>query len=154
MRVQELMQFLRALTGPAWFCLCVGIAGFLSSFYAWLPLRSHSAHLSLWLLLAAMAAGLVAFMSMAGHHIITWEHRKSPQPKVHLPRGFWIAAFIALCYFLVVFFGAFLIYPHGVDLGPSVNLRIASAAALFFGVACLGFTQWAGLRVRALRSAA
>lgn len=147
------MQFLRTLTGPAWLCLGVGLAGLFSSFYAWLPLSSHPARMSLWLLLAAMAAGLVAFMSMVGHHIITWEHRKALQPKVHLPRGFWIVAFAALGYFLVVFLGAFAVYPHGVDLGPSVNLRIASAAALFFGVASLGFTQWAGLRVRALQSA-
>jgi hypothetical protein len=151
--VRELMQFLRALTGPAWFCLCVGLAGFLFSLYGWLPLRSHPAHLSLWLFLAAMAAGLIAFMSMAGHHIITWEHRKDPQPKIRLPSGFWVVASSALGYFLLVFFGAYLVYPHGVALGPSITLHIASAAALFFGVASLGFTQWAGLRARALQSA-
>lgn len=44
-------------------------------------------------------------------------------------------------------------YPSGVDLGPVVGLRIASAATLFFGVFSLGFTQWAGLRVRALLAA-
>jgi hypothetical protein len=151
--VQQLIQFLRALTGPAWFCFGVGLAGLLSSFYAWLPLSSHPARLTLWLVLAAMAAGLVAFVSMAGHYIIAWEHRKAAQPKIHLPRGFWLIAFAALGYFLAVFFGAFIVYPQGVDLGPSVNLRIASASALFFGVSTLGFTQWAGLRVRALQSA-
>ncbi|GAA5006078.1 hypothetical protein GCM10025793_14270 [Lysobacter lycopersici] len=101
-----------------------------------------------------MAAGLIAFASLAGHHIITWEHRKAPQPKIRLPRGFWIAALAALTYFLAVFLGTFAIYPHGIDLGSSVNLRIASAAALFFGTSALGFTQWAGLRVRALQAAA
>jgi len=147
------MQFLRALTGPAWFCCGVALAGLLSSFYAWLPLPSHPARLSLFLVLAAMAAGLVAFLSMAGHHLIAWEHGKAPQPKVRLPRGFWFAALASFGYFLAVFFGIFIVYPHGVDLGPSVNLRVASAAALFFGVFTLGFTQWAGLRVRALQSA-
>ena len=147
------MQFLRALTGPAWICFAVGLAGLLFSVYAWLPQSQPSSHLPLWLGLAAMAAGSIAFMSMAGHHIITWEHRKDPQPKIQLPRGFWIVACSALGYFLLVFFGAYYTYPHGVDLGPSVSLRIASAAALFFGVASLGFTQWAGLRARALQSA-
>ena len=100
-----------------------------------------------------MAVNCVAFMSVAGHHIITWKHRKDPQSKVQLPLGFWIVASSAFDYLLLVFFGIYLTYPNGVDLGPSVSLRIASAAALFFGVASLGFTQRTGLRVRALQSA-
>jgi len=116
-------------------------------------MTTHPLWLSLFLILAAMAAGLVAFTSIAGHHLIIWEQRRAPQPKVPLPRGIWVASFTALGYFLAVFFGAYIFYPHGVDLGATVNLRLASAAALFFGVSALGFTQWAGLRVRALQSA-
>jgi hypothetical protein len=151
--MRQILAFLGSLTGPAWICFAVAFAGLLSSLYAWLPLSSHPARLPFYLLLAAMVAGLVAFASMAGHHLITWEHRKKPQPKICLPRGFWFAAFATLTYFLAVFFGAFAIYPHGVDLGASVNIRIASAAALFFGTSTLGFTQWAGLRARALHAA-
>jgi hypothetical protein len=151
--MRQIIEFLRSLTGPAWFCFAVAFAGLFSSVYAWLPLSSHPARLPIYLFLAAIAAGFIAFVSMAGHHIITWEHRKAPQPKVRLPRGFWFSAFIALAYFLAVFLGTFAIYPHGIDLGSSVNLRIASAAALFFGTSALGFTQWAGLRVRALQTA-
>ncbi|MFT3898247.1 MAG: hypothetical protein QM719_11245 [Thermomonas sp.] len=151
--MRQILAFLGSLTGPAWICFAVASAGLLSSLYAWLPLSSHPARLPLYLLLAAMGAGLLAFASMAGHHLITWEHRKQPQPKIRLPRGFWIAAFAALAYFLAVFLGAFAIYPHGVDLDPLIKLRIASAAALFFGTSALGFTQWAGLRARALQAA-
>jgi hypothetical protein len=151
--VQQLAQFLKTLTGPAWLCFIVALAGFVSSLYAWLPLDTHPVQLSRYLFFAAMAAGLIAFMSMAGHHLITWEHRKAPQPKIQLPRAYWVVAAAALGYFLVVFFGIFIAYPTGVDLGASVDLRVASAAALLFGVYALGFTQWAGLRVRALQSA-
>jgi hypothetical protein len=150
--MQQIVAFLKALTGPAWFCFLVAMSGLFMSIYAWLP-SAHSSRMAIYLVVAAMAAGLIAFMSMAGHHIITWEHRKAPQPKVRLPRCFWVAAAGALFYFLLVFIGAAIVYPHGVSLDPSVNLRIASAAALFFGVSALGFTQWAGLRVRALQSA-
>ena len=150
--MQQIVIFLRALTGPAWFCMLVATAGFFVSIYAWLPL-AHSSRLALYLVAAAMAAGLIAFMSMAGHHIITWQHRKAPQPRIRLPRIFWVSAIGSLGYFFAVFLGTAIVYPQGVDLGPSVNLRIASAAAQFFGVATLGFTQWAGLRVRALQSA-
>lgn len=89
---------------------------------------------------------------MARHHLVSWKHRKAPQPTVRLPSGFWVVALVALVYFLVVFLGCFIAYPHGVDLGSVVSMRIASAATLFFGVFSLGFTQWAGLRVRALQS--
>jgi hypothetical protein len=151
--VQSLAKFVKELTGPAWFCCSVAIVGLLCSLYAWLPLPMPPQNLPIYLVLAAMAAGVIAFATLSGHHIISWEHRKAAQPKVRLPRVFWLAAFGSLVYFLAVFFGAYIIYPHGIDLGPWVNLRISSAATLFFGISTLGFTQWAGLRVRALQSA-
>lgn len=146
------MQFLKTLTGPAWFCFGVACAGMFFSICAWLPWRVWPAQLSTYLALAAFFAGLVGFISLASHHIVTWQHRKEVQPKVQLPRVFWVAVVGALAYFVAVFVGIFIVYPQGVDLGSAVSLRVASAAALFFGVATLGFTQWAGLRVRALRS--
>lgn len=151
--MQQLVQFLKTLTGAAWFCFAVGLAGLFCSLYAWLPFASPPEQLPPYLALAAMAAGFVAFLSMARHHLVSWKHRKASQPAVRLPNGFRATALAALVYFLVVFLGCFIAYPHGVDLGPVVGLRIASAAALFFGVFSMGFTQWAGLRVRALQSA-
>lgn len=151
--MQQVMQFLKTLTSPAWFCFAVGLAGLLCSFYAWLPFASPPEQLLPYLAFTAMAAGFVGFLSMARLQLIAWEHRKTPQPTVRLPSGFWVAALAALIYLLAVFFGCFVAYPHGVDLGPVVGLRIASAATLFFGVFSLGFTQLAALRVRALQSA-
>ena len=151
--MQQLTQFFKALTGPARFCCCAALVSLLTSFYAWFPLSSHPARLVLFLSLAAIAAGLVAFISIARNFIVSWENRKAPQPKIRLPYAFWFSAFSSFGYFLAVFFGIFILYPHGVDLGPSVYLRVASAAALFFGISALGFTQWAGLRSRALQSA-
>jgi hypothetical protein len=131
----------------------VTVASILLGIYAWFPASHPSNRLTIFIVLAAMAALSIAFMSMAGHHLITWEHRKDPQPKVRLPRVYWHIAGWALVYSLVVFFGSFIYYPHGVDLGATVNLRVASAGSLFMSIAALGFTQWAGLRVRALQSA-
>jgi hypothetical protein len=100
-----------------------------------------------------MAAAVVAFATLIRHHLIFWRLRVQPPIRVRLPRGYWIAAVVALGYFLAVFLGAALAYPPGVIVGPPASLRIASATALFFGVSTLGFSQWAGLRIRALRSA-
>jgi intracellular septation protein A len=151
--VKQLATFLRALTGPAWFCcLVAGVSGLLG-IYAWLPLPHQANRVTIYILFAAMAACAVGFMSIVGHHLITWEHRKDPQPTVCLPKVYWHIATWSLAYFFAVFVGAFIYYPHGVDLGPWVNLRIASAGSLFLSIAALGFTQWAGLRVRALQSA-
>ncbi len=151
--MQQLLQFLKTLTGPAWLCCLVAVTGLLFSLYAWLPLHSHPAQFSRYLAVAAMASVLIAFMSTVGHYVVAWECRKSSQPKVRLPRVYWTVATASLGYFLVVFLGVYMVYPHGVALGPSVDLRVASAVTLFFGVSALGFTQWAGLRVLALRSA-
>ena len=131
----------------------MAVASILLGIYAWLPASHPSNLLTVLVGLAAMAALSIAFMSMAGHHLITWEHRKDPQPKVRLPRAYWHVAAWALAYFLAVFFGSFIYYPHGVDLGATVSLRVVSAGSLFLSIAALGFTQWAGLRVRALQSA-
>jgi len=151
--MQQLVRFLKELTGPARFCFATWLVALLSSIYAWLPFASPPAQLPGCLGLMAMAAGLVGFISMARHHLVTWEHRKAQQPTIRLQRGYWFVAIATLIYFLAVFFGNFIAYPSGVDLGPVVDLRIFSAVALFFSAFSWGFTQWADLRVRALLAA-
>ena len=151
-QMHELVKFLKTLTAPAWFCCLVAVFSFFLVIYAWLPLHDHSDRFLILNIIGAMGAGLIAFMSMAGHHIITWQYRKSAQPKISLPKVYWYVASASLIFFLCVFLGAVIFLPHGVDLGVTVNLRIASAFSLFFSLAALGHTQSAGLRAQALHS--
>jgi hypothetical protein len=135
------------------FCCGVAFAAMLFSIYAWLPLPPLPVVVMFSLLAAGAAAAFVAGAALVRHHLVFWALRVQPQIKVTLPRGYWVAAVAALGYFLAVFFGIYLAYPPSATVGPPANLRIASATALLFGAFALGLSQWAGLRVRALRSA-
>jgi hypothetical protein len=60
----------------------------------------------------------------------------------------------SLAYFLTMFIGALNYYPHGIDPGRVVDLRIFSSGCLFLSLGGVGFAQWAGLRLRAFKDAA
>ena len=151
--MQEFSSFLKALTGPAKFCCMVMVAGALISGYSWLPVQRHIENLPAYIILATMASLAIGFMSMAGQSLIARQNRNVQIPKIQLPKIYWQISIVAFIYFMAVFFGAFIFYPHGVDLGPAVNLRIASSASFFMSAAAMGFTQWAGLRARAIHAA-
>ena len=104
--MQQLVAFLKTLTGPARFCGLVALAGLVLSVYAWAPFATSSTRLVFGTALAAMAAGLVAFMSLGGHHLIAWEHRARPQPKVCLPRVYWVMLAWSVAYFVALFLGS------------------------------------------------
>lgn len=74
------------------------------------------------------------------------------QFELSLPRFYSVAQLSSLGYFLLIFLGAFLIYPQGVDLGAAENLRIASAATLFLNISAIRHAQWSGLSLRAYRA--
>ena len=151
--MRSLVVFLRSLTWPGWFCCLLSVAAVCISSYTWWPDIHPTNSLTVWVALSAMGTGLIAFTSVAGHHLISWEHRKGTQPKIRLPGVYWKIAAAAFVYFFALFLGSAVYYPHGVDLGPIVSLRIFGAAAILMGICATGFTQWAGLRVRALQSA-
>lgn len=151
--MQKVFSFLKALTGPAKFCCLIMIAGALISGYSWLPLQWHIENLLIYIILATMASLALGFMSMGGLRLIALQNCNVQIPTIQLPKIYWQLVIVAFIYFLVVFFGTFIFYPHGVDLGPTVNLRIASSASFFMSTAAMGFTQWAGLRFRAIHAA-
>jgi uncharacterized membrane protein len=150
----QLGVFFKSLTPLSWACLVITFASLAISTYAWLPLQSHSQVVLFPMHLATMAALFCVFGTMAKHHAVAWRFKEAEPIKVSLPRFYWLTLVLVLLYSLSVFFGSALYYPHGVDLGPAVNLRIFASGWLFLSVAGLGFSQWAGLRLRAYRAAA
>ncbi len=150
--MQQFRSFLSSLTGPAWLCAAVAAAGLALSIYSWLAESQTSYVLSYLSASLAMFSGFIGFASVMGQQMIAWDHRPAQPPAVTLPRVYWITASLSGTYFVAVFLGGAAYDPHGVDLGPVVLLRVFSAGTLFFGMFSLGFTQWAGLRARALQS--
>ena len=148
-----LVTSLKTLTPVAWACLCMAIASLVVSFYAWLPLQAHSTRVVFPMHLATMAILFTVFGVMAKHHWIAWGKKEASTFKVSFPTAYWIGVFASFGYFLIIFFGAALYFPHGTDLGTSVSLRIFSGGWLFLSLGGLGFAQWAGLRLRAYRAA-
>ena len=104
--------------------------------------------------LATMAVLFCVFLLLARHHFTAFRLRRAAPVKVSLPACYWATLSTAFVYFLAVFIGGAIYYPHGVDLGPAISLRIFSSGWLFLSLAAVGFAQWAGLRLRALRDAA
>ena len=149
-----IMEFLRSLTALSWACLAIAVASFAVSIYAWLPLSTHSQALLLPMHFATMAELFGVFGTMAKHHYVAFKLKHAIQPKIVLPAMYWAATTLSLLYFFSVFFGSAFYFPHGVDLGPTVNLRIFSSGWLFLSLASLGYAQWAGLRLRAYNAAA
>ena len=150
----QLALFLKSLTPLAWACLLMAAASVVVSVYAWLPLPSHSEAILFPMSLATMALLFTVFLVLARHHWVAWSKRGLLKIRVPFPSAYWIATLASFAYLLVVFVGGAIYYPHGVDLGPSANLRIFSGGSLFFSLAGLGFAQWAGLRLQAYRAAA
>jgi hypothetical protein len=147
--MKDLTLFLKSLTPLAVACLLMAAANVIVTIYAWLPLRSHSEAILFAMGLASMGLFFTVFVAVAKHHSVAWKKRGQLKISVSFPSAYWVATLASLIYFLAVFLGGALYYPHGVDLGPSINLRMFSACWLFFSLVGLGFAQWAGLRLRA-----
>jgi len=131
----------------------MAVLSLLFSFYAWLPMSTYPNYFTLCALFTGLVSWAMGFMSTAGFHLIMRKHDKSLLPKLTLPTLYWQLFWSALIYYLLVFFGTAIYYPHGADFGSAVNLRIASAFSLFFSITALVMTQLAGLKFRALQSA-
>ena len=150
----KLTLFIKSLTPLALACLLMAAANVVVAIYAWCPLPSHSEAILLPMGLVSMAIFLAVFIVIARHHSVAWSKRGQLKIKVSLPSAYWVTTLVSFVYFLVLFLGSALYYPQGVDLGPTINLRIFSACWLFFSLAGLGAAQWAGLRLRAYTTAA
>ncbi|MET1161394.1 MAG: hypothetical protein ABWY48_02555 [Pseudoxanthomonas sp.] len=125
-----------------------------ASVYAWLPWSSPPARLAIYFVSLAIVPWGLGAMTMIGYSLILRQHRTAATETVRLPRAYWKMLLCIAAYFFALLFGGLIYFPLGVSLGPSMDLRIASAFCLLFAVASLGYTQWSGLRARALQAAA
>lgn len=147
-----MIAFLKSLVPASWACLLVACASFALAIYAWLPLANHSSAMMFPLVWSTMLTGFSCYVLMARHRMVAAGTIRKIQFKLSMPRFYSFAMFSSLGYLLLIFFGSFLIYPQGVDLGTAVNLRIASAFTLFLNIAAIRFAQWSGLSLRAYRA--
>ena len=147
------MEFLRTLTGPARLCFVMAFLSILFSFYASLPMSTYPNYFTLCALFTGLVSWAMGFMSTVGFHLVMRKYDKSLLPKITLPTLYWQLFWSALVYYLLVFLGTAIYYPHVADFGSAVSLRIASAFSLFFSITALVMTQLAGLKFRALQSA-
>lgn len=150
----SIFDFLKTSTWLARLCLLVAALSLLAAIYSWLPLVPHYLPMLFGMHLATMAVLFCVFVLLTRHHFTAFRLRRVAPFKVFFPAGYWFALLAAFAYFLVVFIGGAIYYPHGVDLGPTVSLRIFASGWLFLSLAAVGFAQWAGLRLRALNDAA
>jgi hypothetical protein len=91
-------------------------------------------------------------MSLIGQALISGKKRRASVAKTNLPACYWYLLILSVAYFFILFFGLFIYYPHGIDLGPAVNLRVFTAFALLFSVVSLGFTHWSELRSQQIQA--
>jgi len=151
--MKQIIAFFGTLSLPARFCFLLVVFTAVMSCYSWLPVSAHPKYLVIFTILAAVASWMIGFTSMTGFLLVMRKYDKSLLLEISLPATYWQLFAGALVYFIVVFRGAFVYYPHGVDLGPTVDLRMATSFSLLFTVISLGFIQHVGLRFNALQSA-
>ncbi len=152
--LSNITPFLKSLVPLAWVCLFMAVADSAIAVYSWLPFRSHSEAILIPMALITMAILFAGFVLMAYHHWVVRRVKNFPQVRVSFPRVYWLTFAVSLAYLLIVFVGGSFYYPHGVDLGPAIGLRIFSSGSLFLCVTTLGLAQWAGLRLRAYQGSA
>jgi hypothetical protein len=153
MTKQQIAIFLESLTNQGAACLVVAASSLAVSVYAWLPFKQHLGVILFPMHLATMAALFSVFFLMAKHHAMAFHIKKLIQVRSPLPSIYWPILFASFVYFLAIFLGGFFYYPHGIDLGPSVNLRVFSSGWLFLSLVGFGFAQWTGLRIKAYQDA-
>lgn len=144
--MRTVIKDLAALTWPSWLCLIVAAASALASIYAWLPWSEPAKSWAVYMTILAVVPWGLGAMSLIGQGLISRKHRKVATTKTSLPVSYWYLFAFSAAYFAVLFFGMLIYYPHDVDLGPALDLRVAAAFALFFSVLSLGCTHWSELK--------
>ena len=147
-------EFWKALVSLSRLAVILAALSLVTGVYAWLPFERTATWMLFPMHLATMIVLFWVFGLIAKHNFIAFKHRKTQAPKIFLPRRYWLLTVGSLILFLAVFIGALNYYPPRTDLGNMVYLRIFSFGWLFLNLAAVGFAQWAGLRLRAFKTAA